>query len=129
MINIKRSYLPPEEGDGLRILVDKLWPRGVSKKDLKLDSWMKEIAPSSELRKWFAHDPERWDEFKSKYLGELEDKKELIDHLKIMEKFNGTLTLIYSAKDEKHNNAVVLRELLIKKPRVVKTGVSRTHGV
>ena len=129
MIKIKRSYLPPEEGDGLRILVDRLWPRGISKKDLKLDSWMKDIAPSSELRKWFAHDPERWDEFKSKYLGELEDKKELIGRLKIMEKFNGTLTLIYSAKDEEHNNAVVLRELLIKKPRVVKTGVSRTHGV
>jgi uncharacterized protein YeaO (DUF488 family) len=129
MIKIKRSYLPPEEGDGLRILVDRLWPRGISKKDLKLDSWMKDIAPSSELRRWFAHDPERWDEFKSKYLGELEDKKELIGLLKIMEKFNGTLTLIYSAKDEEHNNAVVLRELLIKKPRVVKTGVSRTHGV
>jgi uncharacterized protein YeaO (DUF488 family) len=129
MINIKRSYLPPEEGDGLRILVDRLWPRGISKKDLKLDSWMKDIAPSSELRKWFAHDPERWDEFRNKYLGELEDKNELIDQLKIMERFNGTLTLIYSAKDEEHNNAVVLRELLKKKPRVVKTGVSRTHGV
>jgi uncharacterized protein YeaO (DUF488 family) len=129
MINIKRSYLPPEEGDGLRILVDKLWPRGVSKKDLKLDSWMKEIAPSSGLRKWFDHDPKRWDEFRNKYLGELEDKKELIDRLKIMEKFNGTLTLIYSAKDEEHNNAVVLRELLKKKPMTIKTGVSRTHGV
>ncbi|AEG18225.1 DUF488 domain-containing protein [Methanobacterium paludis] len=128
MINIKRSYLPPEEGDGLRILVDRIWPRGVSKKDLKLDSLMKEIAPSSELRKWFAHDPERWDEFRNKYLGELEDKKELIGRLKIMEKFNGTLTLIYSAKDEEHNNAVVLRELLKKKPRVVKSYVNRTHG-
>jgi uncharacterized protein YeaO (DUF488 family) len=129
MINIKRSYLPPEEGDGLRILVDRIWPRGVSKKDLKLDSWMKEIAPSSALGKWFAHDPERWDEFRNKYLGELEDKKELVDKLKIMEKFNETLTLIYSAKDEEHNNAVVLRELLKKKPMTIKTGVSRTHGV
>ena len=129
MINIKRVYLPPKQNDGFRVLVDRLWPRGVSKKDAKLDLWMKEIAPSNELRKWFAHDPEKWDEFRTKYLDELEEKAELLDNLRIIKKFNDTLTLVYSAKDEKHNNAVVLMELLKKKPRVIKTGVNRTHGV
>ena len=129
MITIKRAYLPPERSDGFRVLVDRLWPRGVSKEDAKLDMWMKDIAPSNELRKWFAHDPERWDEFRTKYLDELEEKAKLIDKLKVIKKFNDTLTLVYSAKDEKHNNAVVLMELLKKKPKMVKTGVSRTHGV
>lgn len=129
MINIKRVYLPPKQNDGFRVLVDRLWPRGVSKKDAKLDLWMKDIAPSNELRKWFAHDPEKWDEFRTKYLDELEEKAELLDNLKIIKKFNDTLTLVYSAKDEKHNNAVVLMEILKKKPKVIKTGVNRIHGV
>ena len=115
MINMKRAYLPPEEDDGFRILVDRLWPRGLSKENAKLDLWMKNIAPSNELRKWFAHDPERWKEFKNRYLNELKDKKELINQLKTMEESKKVLTLIYSAKDEKHNNAVVLMEIL-KKP-------------
>ncbi|KAF5073610.1 DUF488 domain-containing protein [Methanobacterium aggregans] len=98
MITIKRAYLPPEEEDGFRVLVDRIWSRGVSKEDIKLDFWMKNVAPSNELRKWFAHDPERWLEFKTRYLDELKDKKELIAHLKIIEKFNKTLTLVYSAQ-------------------------------
>ncbi len=116
MISTKRAYLPPEKEDGFRVLVDRLWPRGVSKNSIKLDLWMKDIAPSDNLRKWFAHDPERWKEFKNKYLDELKDKKELVKHLKIMEKSNRNLTLVYSARDEKHNNAVVLMELLKKSP-------------
>ena len=114
MITIKRVYSDPEDADGFRVLVDRIWPRGMSKENAKFDLWMKDVAPSNELRKWFAHDPDKWDEFKTRYLKELEDKKELITHLKSLEYTNKTLTLIYSARDEKHNNAVVLRELLNK---------------
>src|SRR5664279_5037892 len=108
MFKIKRSYQDPDIDDGFRILVDRLWPRGLSKKNAKLDLWMKEIAPSNELRKMFGHDPEKFDTFKEKYLDELKDKKELIKQLKILEKINHKITLVYSAKDEDHNNAVVL---------------------
>ena len=128
MITIKRVYSDPEDADGFRVLVDRIWPRGVSKEDVKLDFWMKDVAPSNELRKWFAHDPDKWDEFKTRYLEELKDKKDLVAHLKTIEKFNKTLTLIYSARDEKYNNAVVLMELLNKPPRVIKTDISRIHG-
>jgi uncharacterized protein YeaO (DUF488 family) len=116
MFKIKRAYQDPEKEDVFRILVDRLWPRGVSKENAKLDLWMKDIAPSNELRKWFGHDPERWDEFKNKYLEELKEKKELIKQLKSMEKISHTITLVYSAKDDEHNNAVVLLELLEKHP-------------
>lgn len=116
MFKIKRAYLDPKKDDGLRILVDRLWPRGVSKEKAKLDLWMKDIAPSNKLRKWFGHDPDRWDEFKIRYLEELKAKKELIKQLKSMEKINHTITLVYSAKDEEHNNALILFELLEKPP-------------
>ena len=89
---------------------------------------MKEIAPSTELRKWFGHDPERWNEFKKRYLDELNEKKELIKQLNTIEKIHNTVTLVYSAKDEKRNNAIVLMDLLNKPPRVVRMGISRTHG-
>ena len=128
MYKIKRAYQDPEDDDGFRVLVDRLWPRGVSKINAKIDLWMKEIAPSNELRKWFGHDPERWDEFKNKYLLELNDKKELIKQLKSIGKINQTVTLVYSAKDEAHNNAVVVMELLEKSPSQVKINVSRIHG-
>ncbi len=128
MYKIKRAYQDPEDDDGFRVLVDRLWPRGVSKINAKIDLWMKEIAPSNELRKWFGHDPERWDEFKNKYLLELNDKKELIKQLKNIGKINQTVTLVYSAKDEAHNNAVVVMELLEKSPSQVKINVSRIHG-
>ncbi|WP_048190155.1 DUF488 domain-containing protein [Methanobacterium sp. SMA-27] len=114
MFKIKRAYQDPEDEDGYRILVDRLWPRGVSKEKAKFDLWMKEIAPSNELRKWFGHEPEKWGEFKNKYIDELAEKKELINQLCDMEKINKIVTMIYSAKDEKHNNAVVLLELLEK---------------
>ncbi len=128
MFKIKRAYQSYDNKDGFRVLVDRLWPRGVSKEKLQLDLWMKEIAPSTELRKWFGHDPERWNEFKKRYLDELNEKKELIKQLNTMEKIHNTVTLVYSAKDEKHNNAIVLMDLLNKPPRVVRMGISRTHG-
>lgn len=112
MIKIKRAYQPAEDEDGFRILVDRLWPRGISKEKAKLDLWLKDVAPSSELRKWFAHDPERWDEFQTRYEEELKDKKEILKEIKDEEKENPTVTLIYGAKDEEHNNAVVLRDFL-----------------
>ena len=128
MFRIKRAYKDPKNDDGFRILIDRLWPRGVSKENAKLNLWMKDIAPSNELRKWFGHDPDRWDEFKIRYLEELKDKKELIKQLKSMGKINYTITLVYSAKDEEHNNALILLELLEKPPLQVKTSISRIHG-
>jgi uncharacterized protein YeaO (DUF488 family) len=128
MFKIKRAYQSYDNKDGFRVLVDRLWPRGVSKEKLQLDLWMKEIAPSTELRKWFGHDPERWNEFKKRYLDELNEKKELIEQLNTIKKIHNTVTLVYSAKDEKRNNAIVLMDLLNKSPRVVRRGISRTHG-
>ncbi len=112
MIKIKRAYQPPEKEDGFRILVDRLWSRGVSKDKAKLDLWLKEVAPSNELRKWFGHDPEKWLEFQKRYSAELKDKKSFLSKIKDLEKEKGTVTLIYSAKDEEHNDAVVLRDKL-----------------
>jgi len=114
MFKIKRVYQDLEDDDGYRILVDRIWPRGISKEKAKLDLWMKEIAPSNVLRKWFSHKPEKWDEFKNRYIKELEDKQDLIRQLYDLEKTNNTVTLIYSAKNEKQNNAVVLLEILKK---------------
>ena len=111
-IRIKRAYDPAAPSDGTRILVDRLWPRGVKKADADIAQWMKEIAPSNELRKWFAHDPERWEEFRRRYRAELAGKRELVSALRELAR-KGTLTLIYSAHDQEHNQAVVLRELLL----------------
>jgi len=112
MIKIKRAYEPSSEDDGFRILVDKLWPRGISKEKAHLNLWMKEIAPSTELRKWFSHDPEKWKEFQNKYKQELKEKKDSIAKIKDIEKENSAVTLVYSTKDKNHNNAVVLKDLL-----------------
>ena len=112
MIGIKRIYDPVNEDNGYRILVDRIWPRGVSKDIAKLDLWMKEIAPSDALRKWFQHDPAKWDEFKIRYHDELLEKKDLIAELKRIEKENKNVTLLYSAKDKEHNQAVVLLMIL-----------------
>ena len=114
MIKIKRAYESSSEDDGFRILVDRIWPRGVSKEKANLDTWMKEIAPSNDLRKWFAHDPKKWKEFENKYEEELKDKSKLIDEIKEIEKDKEKVTLIYSAKDKEHNNAVVLEHILRK---------------
>ena len=110
-MKLKRVYLPAEETDGYRILVDRLWPRGISKEKAKIDLWLKEVAPSNELRKWFGHDPERFNEFTERYKAELQASGALEDlHQAIQEHPN--VTLLYAAHDEQHNNAVVLQELL-----------------
>lgn len=111
MIQIKRAYEKPSKDDGMRILVDHLWPRGVSKEEAHLHEWMKEVSPSTELREWFEHDPSRWEEFKKKYFAELKDKKEHIEKLIDLAKHH-TVTLVYGAHEEKYNNAVALKEYL-----------------
>jgi uncharacterized protein YeaO (DUF488 family) len=114
MIKIKRIYESAAEEDGFRILVDRLWPRGIKKEKAKIDMWLKEIAPSNELRKWFSHDPEKWEEFKKKYAKELAAKQPLLKEIRQIEKEKGTVTLLYSARDVGHNNAMALRAVLEK---------------
>lgn len=114
MIKIKRIYNKPEKEDGFRILVDRLWPRGLSKERAKVDLWLKDVAPSDKLRTWFSHDPKKWGDFQNKYKNELKDKREVIQRIKQIEKEKKLVTLLYSAKDEEHNNAIVLREVLQK---------------
>lgn len=110
-ILIKRIYEPAAKSDGFRVLVDRLWPRGLSKENAKLDLWLPDIGPSTELRQWFKHDQERWDEFQRRYYAELKGKTELVAELMGWAK-NGMVTLLYSAKDEQHNQAVALRSYL-----------------
>lgn len=110
-VQIKRAYEAASPEDGTRILVDRLWPRGVRKDDAAIDQWMKDVAPSTELRHWFGHDPDRWEEFRHRYKSELAHNAELVNELRTIAK-KGRLTLIYSAHDELHNQAVVLRDVL-----------------
>ena len=112
MIKIKRVYEKPAKEDGWRVLVDRLWPRGMKKEAAHLDVWMKDVAPSDALRKWFGHKPAKWSEFQKKYRGEPKKKKELVAELKKMAKDHGTVTLLFGAKDEEHNEAVVLADTL-----------------
>ena len=111
-VKLKRAYEPVDSKDGARVLVDRLWPRGVSKKNAALDQWMKEIAPTTELRKWFGHDPARWEEFRGRYGKELHQNAELLSQLRSLAQ-QGPLTLVYSAHDEIHNDAIVLRNVLL----------------
>jgi len=111
-IKIKRIYEEFDEKDGARILVDRLWPRGVKKENAKIELWMKEIAPSNELRNWFSHDPAKWNDFKKKYFTELNANKKLCEEL--IGKSKGTITLVYGAKDVEHNQAAALKEYLEK---------------
>jgi uncharacterized protein YeaO (DUF488 family) len=113
MIKLKRAYEKPAKDDGERILVERLWPRGVTKDQAKLDLWLKDVAPSAELRKWFGHDPDKWAEFRQRYRTELKQKADLIKLLKRKAK-EGTITLIYAARDEAHNSALVLKQFLQK---------------
>ena len=114
MIKIKRAYVNADKNDGYRILIDRLWPRGLSKDKAKTDIWLKEIAPSNELRKWFSHDPVKWNEFRRKYEAELNNKLVYIQEIRKIEKKEKLVTFLYSAKDEEHNNAVVLKNFLQK---------------
>jgi uncharacterized protein YeaO (DUF488 family) len=111
MVKIKRVYDDPERGDGERILVDRLWPRGLSKRAAAVDQWMKELGPSDELRKWFGHDPARWRDFRRRYLSELKSQRENLAALARKAK-RETLTLLFAARDTEHNNAVVLKEAI-----------------
>jgi uncharacterized protein YeaO (DUF488 family) len=113
-IRIKRVYEEPDAGDGTRILVDRLWPRGLTKEKAKVDLWLKDVAPSTELRRWFAHDPAKWTEFRTRYLEELKGDKEQLSLLR-QEAAKGTVTLVYGARDQQHNEAVVLEKLLATK--------------
>lgn len=108
---IRRAYEPPTRNDGYRVLVDRVWPRGVSKEELEIDDWIRDLAPSTRLRKWFDHDPARWQEFQRRYFQELRGKKGLIRGL--LERIErGRVTLVYGARDPDHNNAVALRAFL-----------------
>ncbi len=109
MIFLKRVYEKASKDDGTRILVDRLWPRGISKEEAKIDLWLKDIGPSNELREWFNHEDEKWSDFRKKYFKELETKKDLIEEIK---KHKGTVTLVFGAKNVEHNNAVAIKEYL-----------------
>lgn len=109
-IRLRRAYDPPDPADGYRVLVDRVWPRGVSKAELAIDAWRKDLAPSTDLRRWFGHEPARWQEFEARYLRELEagaDLGDLLEHCRA-----GTVTLVFGARDQRQNNAVVLKEYL-----------------
>jgi uncharacterized protein YeaO (DUF488 family) len=110
-VQIKRAYEPAEPGDGYRVLVDRLWPRGVSRERAHLDQWARNLAPSGDLRRWFGHDPARYNAFRSRYLTELKDQSEEVGELRKRAR-SGPVTLIYGARDQEHNEAVVLAELL-----------------
>ncbi len=115
-LRVKRAYESPAPGDGTRVLIDRLWPRGIKKEDLAIDQWNKELAPSTALRQWFGHDPALWDEFEQRYAAELQPHAEALDALRALAR-KGTVTLVYGAHDEARNNAVALRALLLALPR------------
>lgn len=111
-VQVKRAYEAPAQGDGTRILIDRLWPRGIKKEVLALDQWDKELAPSTELRQWFGHDPARWAEFQQRYAEELRTHAPALDALRALAR-TSRITLVYGAHDEEHNNAVALRDMLL----------------
>ncbi len=111
MIKIKRVYEPPSKDDGMRILVDRLWPRGLKKEKARVDAWMRDVAPSTGLRKWFDHDPEKWGGFKKRFFSELAGSKGQVDEI-IRAAHNGTVTLLFGAKEERYNNAAALKEYI-----------------
>jgi len=114
MIKVKRVYEPSDPGDGTRFLVDRLWPRGMKKESLHMEAWLKDLAPSDDLRRWFGHDPEKWIEFKDRYFAELNGKPDAIQPI-VETAGRGNVTLLYSAHDTEHNNALALKEYLSKR--------------
>jgi uncharacterized protein YeaO (DUF488 family) len=114
-VRVKRAYERAAASDGYRVLIDRLWPRGVSKADAHLDEWARELAPSDALRRWFGHDPARFDEFRRRYVDELAAHEDRLDELRVRARA-GTLTLVYAARDTEHNDAVVLAEILCRRP-------------
>ena len=121
MLKLKRIYSPPAPSDGYRVLVDRLWPRGLSKSKARVDLWMKDIGPSDALRKWFGHDPKRWTAFRARYGRELRQKSQLALQLKKLLKERRTVTLLFGARDEQHNEAVALSSFLQRRPRAKPT--------
>lgn len=117
-VKLKRAYEPAADDDGTRVLIDRLWPRGVSKDDAALDLWLKDLAPSTELRKWFGHDPARWAEFQNRYADEVHQQPEAFKQLHDLA-LKGRVTLVYSAHDEAHNDAVALHNLLLGRGKTV----------
>ena len=111
-LKVKRAYAPPARGDGVRILVDRLWPRGVTKEALAVDAWMKDIAPSTALRQWFGHEPRLWSDFRRRYAAELRAQEEGLEHIRALAR-QRPVTLIYAARDETRNHALVLRDILL----------------
>jgi uncharacterized protein YeaO (DUF488 family) len=111
-VKLKRAYEAPAVEDGMRILVDRLWPRGIKKADAAIDLWMKDVAPSTGLRQWFGHETDRWQGFRRRYVDELRQKSELVDKLRALAR-KGPITLVFGAHDQTHNDAVVLREILL----------------
>jgi len=111
-VKLKRAYEPPAAEDGMRILVDRLWPRGIKKADAAIDLWMKDVAPSTGLRQWFGHETDRWQEFRRRYVDELRQKSNLLDELRALAR-RGPITLVFGAHDQTHNDAVVLRQILL----------------
>ncbi len=111
MIKIKRVYDPASSEDGKRILIDRLWPKGIRKEKARIDEWLQDLGPSDDLRKWFSHDPYKYELFKKRYLNELEKKTELLNKIRTQAQ-EGTVTLLFSARDTEHNNATALKELL-----------------
>ena len=120
-LRLKRAYEPAETEDGVRILIDRLWPRGVSKAEAALDDWMKDIAPSTGLRQWFGHDPVRWVEFQRRYRAELRQHAPELDRIRALARTQ-TVTLVYGAHDEEHNDAIVLKEVLLEETRTARDG-------
>lgn len=111
-IRLRRAYDAPGRADGLRVLVDRVWPRGVSRGELRLDAWLKDLAPSTELRRWFGHDPAKWETFKERYFRELDALPDAVSRLLALCR-QGTVTLVFGARDQDHNNAVALREYVL----------------
>jgi uncharacterized protein YeaO (DUF488 family) len=113
MIKLKRVYDQPEKEDGFRILVERLWPRGMTKEKAKIDQWLREVAPSQELRKWYGHDLDKWNEFQRRYREELNSNPQAIDELRALIEQHPTVSFVYAAKDEQHNSALLLRDYLV----------------
>ena len=114
MFQLKRAYEPASPDDGCRVLVERLWPRGVSKERAAIDAWLKDVAPSAELRKWYGHEPERWQEFRRRYWEELRSNREAVNELRAKER-GGKVTLIYAAHDQEHSGALALNQFLTRK--------------
>lgn len=130
-VKLKRAYEPAAADDGTRVLIDRLWPRGVKKTDADIDQWEKDIAPSTALRKWFGHDPARWQEFRSRYAVEIHEHPEQLKRLRVLAR-QGPITLVYAAHDEVHNDAVVLRDFLLgrrtkRQPQTASLAAERMH--